>query len=173
VSSSPLASPAPSSLSLLSRAYFLTVVNQRWLAMRLDFLGAILTLVVSFIAVGQRTSTSASKIGLALATILSIQQALSMMIRQSAEVENNLSSAERLIHYKDNLEQEAPSDVVDTAPPASWPSHGAIKLNEVVMSYRKGLPDVLTGLSVDVKGGEKVGIVGRWVSAFAELRSRS
>jgi len=95
------------------------------------------------------------------------------MIRQSAEVENNLSSAERLIHYKDNLEQEAPSDVVDTAPPASWPSHGAIKLNEVVMSYRKGLPDVLTGLSVDVKGGEKVGIVGRWVSAFAELRSRS
>ncbi|ORY70608.1 ABC transporter [Leucosporidium creatinivorum] len=149
------------SIDIENRAYFLTVVNQRWLAMRLDFLGAVLTIVVSFIAVGQRTSTSASKIGLALATILSIQQALSMMIRQSAEVENNLSSAERLIHYQDKLEQEAPAEVVDTAPPESWPSHGAIKFNEVVMSYRRGLPDVLTGLSVDVKGGEKIGIVGR------------
>jgi len=36
-----------------------------------------------------------------------------------------------------------------------------VKFDQVVMSYRPGLPTVLKGLSIDVKGGEKIGIIGR------------
>lgn len=155
--------PAARLTSSAHSAYFLTVFNQRWLAIRLDFLGAVLTLTIAFIAVGERATISPSEVGLALATILSIQQALSMMIRQSAEVENNLSSAERLIHYQEELEQEAPAEIAATAPPESWPSHGAVKFDNIVMAYRPGLPNVLKGLSVEIRGGEKVGVVGRFV----------
>jgi ABC-type transport system involved in cytochrome bd biosynthesis fused ATPase/permease subunit len=34
-------------------------------------------------------------------------------------------------------------------------------MDSVVMSYRAGLPPVLKGISLSVKGGEKVGVIGR------------
>ncbi|KAM0786475.1 hypothetical protein ACM66B_001934 [Microbotryomycetes sp. NB124-2] len=144
-----------------NRALLLTVYNQRWLAIRLDFMGALLTITVSAIAVGQRRNLSPSIIGLALSTILSIQQALSMMIRQSTEVENNMASAERLLYYQNELEQERQAVISDNAPPPEWPAAGSIEIERAVMSYRPGLPPVLQGLSLHVRGGEKIGVVGR------------
>ncbi|KAK4055919.1 hypothetical protein OIO90_003176 [Microbotryomycetes sp. JL221] len=144
-----------------NRALLLTVYNQRWLAVRLDLMGALLTITVSAIAVGQRRTLSPSVIGLALSTILAIQQALSMMIRQSTEVENNMASAERLLFYQHQLEQERPAFIESSAPPSTWPLHGSIEFDKVVMSYRPGLPAVLRGLSMSVTGGSKIGVVGR------------
>lgn len=38
---------------------------------------------------------------------------------------------------------------------------GAIKLSDVQMRYREGLPLVLKGITLDIKAQEKIGIVGR------------
>jgi ABC-type multidrug transport system fused ATPase/permease subunit len=46
----------------------------------------------------------------------------------------------------------------DPTPP--WPSKGVIEFENVSMSYRKGLPNVLNHLSLKVLAGQKVGIVG-------------
>ncbi|KAI5474500.1 ABC transporter [Pseudohyphozyma bogoriensis] len=148
-------------LDLENRAYFLTIINQRWLGIRLDFMGSCLTFIVSMLCVGQRHHLNPSNIGLVLASILQIQQALSMAIRQNAEVDNNLSSVERLQHYADSLEHEAPSEIPETAPAASWPQKGAIEFSNVEMRYRPELPPVLRGFSLKVRPGEKVGVVGR------------
>ncbi|KAK4700227.1 hypothetical protein P7C70_g6022, partial [Phenoliferia sp. Uapishka_3] len=148
-------------LDLENRAYFITIINQRWLAVRLDLIGSTLTFIVSMLCVGQRYTISASQIGLILASVLSIQQGFSMVVRQSAEVENNLSSVERLNHYATSIEQEAASEVPSTLPPSTWPSRGAIELKNVCMSYRPELPPVLKDLSISVRPGEKVGVVGR------------
>ena len=83
------------------------------------------------------------------------------MVRQSAEVENNMNAVERIVHYTTEIEQEAPHEVPDQKPPVSWPAQGQIVLKDVVLKYRPELPSVLKGLSMDVKAGEKVGIVGR------------
>lgn len=83
------------------------------------------------------------------------------MVRQSAEVENNMNSVERVVHYTKSIEQEAPHEIADKKPPPEWPSEGRIEFNKVVLKYRPELPSVLKGLSMDVKGGEKIGIVGR------------
>eukprot|EP00930_Biecheleria_cincta_P037305 TRINITY_DN25591_c0_g1_i2.p1 TRINITY_DN25591_c0_g1~~TRINITY_DN25591_c0_g1_i2.p1 ORF type:complete len:1288 (-),score=217.38 TRINITY_DN25591_c0_g1_i2:195-4058(-) len=45
--------------------------------------------------------------------------------------------------------------------PASWPTHGAVVFENVQLRYRPGLPLALRGLSFHVKGGERLGIVGR------------
>lgn len=34
-------------------------------------------------------------------------------------------------------------------------------MNSVVLKYRPGLPEVLRGLTMSVRPGEKIGIVGR------------
>lgn len=61
----------------------------------------------------------------------------------------------------DLIPQEPPHEVEDTKPTPSWPQHGAITFDEITMSYRPGLPNVLKGISLDIKGGEKIGVVGR------------
>jgi len=49
----------------------------------------------------------------------------------------------------------------DRTPPAPWPSAGTIEFNQIVLKYRPELPPVLKGLSMSVRPGEKIGIVGR------------
>ena len=82
-------------------------------------------------------------------------------MRQTAEVENNMNSVERIVHYTTGIEQEAPHDLPDSTPPAPWPNQGRVELKDVVLSYRPQLPPVLKGVSMSIQAGEKVGIVGR------------
>nr|VWO95278.1 Transcriptional regulatory protein SEF1 [Ganoderma boninense] len=86
-----------------------------------------------------------------------------MVTRQSAEVENYMSSVERILQYSrdDVIAQEAPHEIPGHKPAPEWPAKGAIEFNDVHMRYRPGLPLVLKGLSMQVHGGEKIGVVGR------------
>lgn len=83
------------------------------------------------------------------------------MVRQSAEVENDMNSVERIVYYATGVEQEAPHDIPEKKPPSSWPAEGRLVLKDVVLSYRPELPAVLKGISMNVAAGEKIGIVGR------------
>jgi ABC-type multidrug transport system fused ATPase/permease subunit len=144
-----------------NRAYWLTVTNQRWLGIRLDLLGALLTFIVAMLTVGTRFTISPAQTGLVLSYILSVQQAFGWMVRQSAEVENDMNSVERIVHYATAIEQEAPQEIPDKKPNSSWPAEGHVELRNVVFSYRPELPAVLKGISMNIAGGEKIGIVGR------------
>lgn len=84
-------------LTSIISAYWLTYTNQRWLGIRLDFLGILLTFVVAILAVGTRFSISPAQTGVTLSYIISVQQAFGWMVRQSAEVENNMNSVERIV----------------------------------------------------------------------------
>lgn len=84
-----------------------------------------------------------------------------MLVRQAAEVENNMSSIERFEWYAKHLPQEAPARIVETAPPPTWPEHGAISFKDVEIKYRPELPTVVRNFSLEIRAGEKVGVVGR------------
>ncbi|OCF34538.1 hypothetical protein I316_03579 [Kwoniella heveanensis BCC8398] len=150
-------------MDLENRAYLLSATNQRWLSVRLDFLGACLVFAVAIMSAKGGGGLNASQIALCLTYLTSITQVLGMVTRQSAEVENNMNAVERVLWYSDStsLPQEAAHEVPSTMPAGPWPSTGAIRFEDVVMSYREGLPPVLKGLSMDISGGEKVGIIGR------------
>ncbi|KAI9000570.1 P-loop containing nucleoside triphosphate hydrolase protein [Trametes punicea] len=144
-----------------NRAYWLTVTNQRWLGIRLDLMGILLTFVVAMLTVGTRFSISPSQTGVVLSYIISVQQAFGWLVRQSAEVENDFNSVERIVHYVKELEQEPAHLIPERKPSPPWPSEGQIELKDVVLKYRPELPAVLKGLSMSVRPGEKIGIVGR------------
>jgi ATP-binding cassette subfamily C (CFTR/MRP) protein 1 len=67
------------------------------------------------------------------------------------------------VHYsqREFLEQEAPHEIPEMKPPPEWPAKGAIDLKDLTLCYRPGLPNVLHGISLSIRGGEKIGIVGR------------
>ncbi|KAH9068488.1 ABC transporter [Lactarius deliciosus] len=148
-------------VNIENRAYWMTLTNQRWLGIRLDFLGTLLTLVVAMLTVATRFSISPAQTGVTLSYILSIQQTFTWMVRQLAEVENDMNSVERLVYYARDLEQEPPHEIPEQKPRAPWPSKGRLEINEAVLKYRPELPLVLKGLTMSVEGGEKIGIVGR------------
>ncbi|CAK3849796.1 ABC transporter [Lecanosticta acicola] len=147
------------SVDSMDGAYFLTFANQRWLSTRLDALGNLLVFTVGILVVTGRASINPSTGGLVLSYILSIVQMIQFTVRQLAEVENNMNSTERLHFYGTQLEEEAPLRLGDVR--AEWPEKGEIDFDNVQMRYRDGLPLVLKGLTMKVRPGERIGIVGR------------
>lgn len=150
-------------MDLENRAYFLTTANQRWLAIRLDFTGGLIVFAVAIMCAEGGGGLKASEIALCLTYMVSIVQILSMVTRQSAEVENNMNAVERVLWYADldNIPQEPPHEKPDLGLAVEWPQRGEISFDQVVMSYRKGLPAVLKGISMEVRSAEKIGIIGR------------
>ncbi|PNS18975.1 hypothetical protein CAC42_6070 [Sphaceloma murrayae] len=144
---------------IMDGAYFLTFSNQRWLSMRLDVIGAMLVFTTGILVVTSRFNVDPSIGGLVLSYILTIVQMIQFVVRQLAEVENNMNSAERIHYYGTELEEEAPLKTIDVRP--SWPEKGEIIFSNVEMRYRPELPLVLKGLDLHVRPGERIGVVGR------------
>jgi ABC-type multidrug transport system fused ATPase/permease subunit len=55
------------------------------------------------------------------------------------------------------------------APPEGWPSRGGIEIDGLRMRYREGTPMVLRGIRCVIRGGERVGVVGRTGSGKSSL----
>ena len=47
------------------------------------------------------------------------------------------------------------------AAPTGWPADGAVNMKDVVFHYATGAPSALSGISVTIQPGEKIGVCGR------------
>ncbi|KAM0755919.1 ATP-dependent bile acid permease [Meredithblackwellia eburnea MCA 4105] len=142
-----------------NQAYYMTVTLQRWLGIRLDFLGNILVLGISLFGVGFRNTVSPSKLGVVLTYSLSITGVFSQLVTSFATVEQDMNTSERISHYAHLPSEGALENPAD--PDETWPPEGKLSFQDVRMRYREGLPEVLKGVSFETKVGEKIGIVGR------------
>ncbi|GAM86695.1 hypothetical protein ANO11243_047140 [Dothideomycetidae sp. 11243] len=145
------------------RAYFPSINANRWLAVRLEFIGSIIILAAAgfaIISVTTGSKLSAGMVGLAMAYALQITQSLNWIVRQTVEVETNIVSVERVLEYA-ALPSEAPEVISKHRPPTSWPSKGALSFNNYSTRYREGLDLVLRDINLSIKSHEKVGVVGR------------
>lgn len=145
------------------RAYFPSISANRWLAVRLEFIGGIVILAaagLSVIAVSNGAKLSAGWVGLAMSYAFTITTSLNWIVRQTVEVETNIVSVERVLEYA-RLPSEAPEIVHRNRPPASWPARGEVEFNNYSARYREGLDLVLKNIKLDIKSHEKIGVVGR------------
>ncbi|RXK42573.1 metal resistance protein ycf1 [Tremella mesenterica] len=143
--------------------YMPAMTINRWLAVRLEFLGTCLmfsTAVVSVTALTVSNSVDAGLVGLMMTYTISVTGVLNWLVRSASEVEQNIVSVERVLSYAD-LPSEAPAEIPDKKPPASWPEHGSIEFDKFCMRYRPELDLCLREVSVKIDGGERVGVVGR------------
>ena len=145
------------------RAYFPSISANRWLAVRLEFIGSIIILAsagLAIISVSTGSALSAGMVGLAMSYALQITQSLNWIVRQTVEVETNIVSVERVLEYA-NLTPEAPEVIFKSRPAIGWPAQGAVSFNDYSTRYREGLDLVLKNVSLDIKPHEKIGVVGR------------
>ncbi|KAF9527181.1 ATP-dependent bile acid permease [Crepidotus variabilis] len=159
---------AQRSLDKQNQAYFMTVVMQRWLAIRLDFFGNMLVLGICLFGAATSKSINPSKTSVVLTYTLSITQIFAEIVSLFATCEQDMNAVERVLHYAD-LPAEGRLHQDNQKPPAAWPDRGEVTFKNVRMAYRPGLPEVLKGVTFNVRPGEKIGIVGRTGSGKSSL----
>lgn len=149
--------------------YYAFISTARWIGFRLDVISATTLLCTALLAVAIQSWVSPYLLGLALSYVLQLTGYLQWFVRQTAEVENHMTALERVLEYS-RLEQEPP-DVAQGggAPPAGWPSSGALRFDNVTAVYRPGLPPVLRNISFQLQGGQSCGLVGRTGSGKSSL----
>ena len=153
----------------MSGAYFLTFASRGWLNTRLDFVSNLSVLVTGILIASSRFQVSASTAGMVLSYILSISLMMTFFVRMYSDLENQMNSVERVNYHATNLEEEAALHSDEVRP--SWPEKGRITFSDVHMRYRPGLPLVLNGLTMDIQGGERIGIVGRTGAGKSSIMS--
>lgn len=141
-----------------NRSYLLYASLRRWTSFRSETIGCVLTLAIAWI--GTWYGFSASVFGLAITQALKITRALDWSIKQLAETEISMVSAERVMEYAERLESER-AMVTDTKPPADWPARGHIQFVNLVVRYRPSLPPVLKDVNLEFLPHQRIAIVGR------------
>lgn len=131
----------------------------RWLSVRLDSTSSLLLLGCALLGVLLRSSISAGILGVALTQGLQLSGLLQFAIRQGAETESYMTSAERVAEYGTLATEVTPEPEV--RPPSGWPSEGDITFNNVSFKYAADLPLALSDVSLRTGPRAKVGIVGR------------
>ena len=125
-----------------------------------------------FILLGQE-NVGGADVGLVISTALALTGMLQYGMRQSAELENFMTSVERVMEYGE-IKPEEESDKVATSKsndqqkcsaerPANnkWPTNGIIEFKNVYLQYEVNARYVLENVSFVTGNEEKVGIVGR------------
>ncbi|KAI0008057.1 P-loop containing nucleoside triphosphate hydrolase protein [Xylariaceae sp. FL0662B] len=145
----------------MNAATYLTLASQQWLACWLDLIAILVVLAAGLLVVLGREQVDPSISGVVLSSVLALRQMIQLIVQQLAQFENSMHSAERMHHYGTDVPEEKSHPTTIVADPGLWPGRGEINMVDVQMRYRPELPYVLRGLSIMIKGGEKIGIVGR------------
>ncbi|CAM9778343.1 unnamed protein product, partial [Ectocarpus fasciculatus] len=155
-----------------STAFYLMHVSNRWLGIRLEAMGTTMILAAALLIVFSKGSggitIKGGVAGLVLTYTQQVTGYLTWTVRMGCEMEARITAVERAQEYAD-LTPEAPPIVDDYRPPEGWPASGAVNLSGIKMRYRPGLDLVLKGVSLDIKGGERIGIAGRTGSGKSSL----
>nr|XP_057938958.1 ATP-binding cassette sub-family C member 4-like isoform X2 [Doryrhamphus excisus] len=154
---------------LHSEAWFLFLTTSRWLAVRLDGICSIFVAITAFGCLYFRDEMDPGAVGLALSYAVTLTGMFQWGVRQSAEIENMMTSVERVVEYTE-LKSEAAWET-DTMPPPDWPKRGFITFDSVNFSYSADDPLVLKNLTLVFTSTEKVGIVGRTGAGKSSLMS--
>ena len=170
----------------------------RWLGFTLDVIATFLTGGTAFLCVylASESNFDSSSVGLVLSYMITLSAALQWAVRQSAELENFMTSTERVVEYKklqseqqlaDEMMKKLKKDDKDDDDHDSngdnkmkvkigngsgsnnWPSNGNIELSGLHAKYREHLDFVLNDVCLNIDSKSKIGIVGRTGSGKSSL----
>uniref|UniRef100_A0A8B9NCF5 Canalicular multispecific organic anion transporter 1 n=1 Tax=Accipiter nisus TaxID=211598 RepID=A0A8B9NCF5_9AVES len=148
-----------STMDINQKSVYAWIVSNRWLAIRLEFVGSLVVFFSALLAVISKGTLEGGIVGLSVSSALNVTQTLNWLVRTSSELETNIVAVER-VHEYTKVKNEAPW-VTEKRPPHGWPSKGEIQFVDYKVRYRPELELVLQGITCNIGSTEKVGVVGR------------
>ncbi|KAF4343098.1 multidrug resistance-associated 1 [Fusarium beomiforme] len=153
------------------RPFYLLMIVQRWLVIVLDLTTAALALLLVGLAVRLRGDIDVGLTGISLVQLISLSETVNMLIQFWTSIETSIGSVVRIKRFAEETgEENLPGETHE--PPLQWPDKGAIQINNLTASYGDVNGEVfkaLDALSLEIKGGEKIGICGRTGSGKSSL----
>lgn len=160
-----------------SAASFLYLCSARFLSFAIDVLSlAFVTVVVCTTLAVSLSSSSASAIGLVISQVIMLPGPIQWGLRQLVELESQMTSVQRIREYSDLEPEETDEQRTDSLLTSSQlfvprERRGEIRLLELTLRYFPDEPPVLHKLSLTIRPGERVGIVGRTGAGKSSLIS--
>ncbi|ODN02388.1 Multidrug resistance-associated protein 4 [Orchesella cincta] len=144
-----------------SSSWYHFIAGNNWFSIWLEMTSVVFLLIVAFSFVAVSSYTTSGKVGLSIASLLQLMNILQFGMRQSAEMENYMTSVERALEYtKIAPQKDTVKETRRGNPSKSWPATGKIKFRDVCLNYDED-KTVLNELDFIIEGREKIGIVGR------------
>nr|CAI5835138.1 unnamed protein product [Callosobruchus analis] len=140
---------------LYTSAYFTSLCTSKAFGFFMDSMCSVFIAGVVLTLITMDKGYTAGDVGLAITQVINLADDVQWGVRQWAEIENLMTSVERLVEYTEIKTEPAGGNMVP-----EWPSKGAITYDKVNLSYTKH-DTVLQDISFKVEPKEKIGIVGR------------
>ncbi|KAJ0980657.1 hypothetical protein J5N97_008912 [Dioscorea zingiberensis] len=135
--------------------------SNEWLGFRLELIGSFVLCIVALLIVMLPSNFIKPEfVGLSLSYGLNLNSALFFAVWISCFIENRMVSVERIKQFT-KIPSEAAWEIKDCLPSPNWPTQGDITIQDLKVRYRPNTPLVLKGITVSIRGGEKIGVVGR------------
>lgn len=137
-----------------------------WLGIRVDGLVVALVTCATLAAVHVHevsepaATKTAGKVGVALMFVWSVSSTLLLFLRSCDDVRVSLVAGGRVQAYSKMPMEASLESPQELRPRPDWPSTAAIQFENVSVRYRQGLPRVLRGVNLSIKGGDLVTIIG-------------
>jgi ABC-type multidrug transport system fused ATPase/permease subunit len=147
-------------IDLSLNSYYHRISLNLWLKMWCSIIGAFITLSISVYIVINR-NISVGLAGLILTYSVEAVNWMAFMIRIAANLETDMISVERLREFSELEAESEWQSTEEHKPPKEWPTNGCIEYYQYSTAYRTSVEPVLKNINLYIKGGEKVGIVGR------------
>ncbi|KAF7964504.1 hypothetical protein HWV62_6773, partial [Athelia sp. TMB] len=138
-----------------------------WLELRIDLLGALFIACLATYLVYGGKDISAANVGFLLTTAAHFNFMLLHWVKCVNELEISSNSLERIREYA--VVTQEPTPTPEGKPPAYWPASGELRVEQLSARYSVNGPEVLHNLSFHIKGGERIGVVGRTGSGKSSL----
>ncbi|KAF8904953.1 P-loop containing nucleoside triphosphate hydrolase protein [Mucidula mucida] len=138
----------------------------RWISIRIDSLGGIFAAALATYLVYFKDQEAGST-GFSLNLAIGFSGLIIWWVRILNMFEVQGNSLERIQQYVE-IEQE-PKATKQGEPPAYWPASGDLRVENLSARYSLDGPKVLHDISLHVKSGERVGVVGRTGSGKSSL----
>ncbi|XP_047065452.1 ABC transporter C family member 14-like [Lolium rigidum] len=150
------------------RMNFHNYAANEWLGFRLELLGTLVLSITAFLMISLPSNFIKKEfVGMSLSYGLALNFVVYYAISISCMLENYMVAVERVNQFS-TLPSEA-AWKKDDHPPLYWPTHGDIDINDLKVRYRPNTPLILKGITVSIRGGEKIGVVGRTGSGKSTL----
>lgn len=147
------------------RPDYLLDMIQQWLNLALNLIVAVIAVSLTCLSTQLALSLRAGFVGAGLVSLMTFGELVCAIIRSWIQLETSLGAVRRLREFEAAAGSEDCSSE-DLQPPEDWPKGGAIRIDGASASYiddsvSENEQLALKNISMSIKAGEKVAIVGR------------
>ncbi|KAJ3270254.1 Multidrug resistance-associated protein 1 [Terramyces sp. JEL0728] len=162
-------------MKLLDKVLSLSYLKQSlsiWFRFRVNMMATATTALVVYVASQSKLLAPeyVAILSLALTYVTTLPWSIMSFFMIFGYFESSMNAVERLTHYADNLPEEKQAQLETDPSELEWPIGGDINIRNLQICY-PSRPDyaVISNLSLSIKAGEKIGVVGRTGSGKSTL----